>query len=286
MRRAIIKLTDACQMRCIYCVNADGGGKLARIPFQTLKDILAKFKPYEIEFTGGEPSYYFPSLLQAIKEAKKYSSFILVNSNLELLDEDKIHQLEQAGLSHIHFAIHALDPKVHRLVRGNPNADLNKVLKNVEYILQETQLKVIFEFVLMKSNLDELPKVYQYIVNLQHKYKDRIIGLEMQRLIPRGRASIKLAPSLEQQIKIIESLEKPKFLVETFCFGKRTSDRLLKKGFQIYPCDAGEKMFYFDITGKVLADNFSGYIISQSYKKFDPITNDKIRSFHCPFKGN
>ncbi len=286
MRRAIIKLTDACQMRCVYCVNADGGGKLAKISLQTLKGILARFRPDEIEFTGGEPSYYFSLLLQAIKEARKYSSFILANSNLELLDEDKIHQLEQTGLSHIHFAIHALDPNAHKLVRGNPNADLSKVLKNVEYILQKTKLKVIFEFVLMKLNLHELPKVYQYIVNLQHKYKDRIIGLEMQRLIPRGRASIKLAPSLEQQIKIIESLEKPEFLVETFCFGKKTSSRLLKKGFQIYPCDAGEKMFYFDITGKVLADNFSGYIISENYKKFNPITNGNIRNFHCPFKGN
>lgn len=285
MRRAVIKVIDTCQMRCIYCVNADGLDKLNKISLATIKGVLAKLKPKEVEFTGGEPSYDFKFLVQAIKEAKKYSSFIMINSNLELLDEEKIVELESVGLSHLHVAIHALDPQLHKIIRGNPNADINKVVKNIDFVLKQTSLKLIFEFVPMKVNLKELPKVYNYILGQRQKYGNRIVELEIGRLIPKGRATPKLAPSMEEEIKALKSLGKPQFLVELFCYDKTVLQRLLNSGLQVFPCDAGTEMFYFDTSGRIFADNFTGFLVSESYQDFDPTLARAKNSFVCPFRG-
>lgn len=281
MRRAIIKLTDTCQMGCIYCVNADGQIKTQQITPETFYDILAQFRPEEIEITGGEPAARFPLLLEAVKIAKLFSDFIMINTNMELLDEKRIKQLEEAGLSHLHFALHTLHPEMHKIIRGKPYADLAKVHTLIDYSLNQTHLKLIPEFVPMKVNFDEFPRVYEFIRQLRRIYGDRIVELEVGRLIPSGRANEEMAPSIEDLLPVFFSIGKPEYPVEVFCFGKKTASRLEQMGFQIYPCDAGSGMFYFELDGRVLGDNFSGAPVADNFKNFDPSSFGGIK---CPFR--
>lgn len=134
----------------------------------------------------------------------------------------------------------------------------------------------------MKINLLEFKKVYTYVLGLKRKYKEKVLELEIGRLIPKGRATKELAADMETEIKVLESIGKPKFMVEAFCYGKENSQRLLKSGYQIYPCDAGKEMFYFDTKGQVFSDNFSGFLMAKDYRNFDLKTKPY---FSCPFKG-
>lgn len=282
MRRAIIKLTDSCQLACVYCVNTDGLGKLATTNPDTIEDILARFKPKEIEFTGGEPAFHYQLLREAIKRAKKHSDFIMINTNLELLDLQRLKELERDGLSHLHFALHTTNPETHKQIRGNPHADINKVKTNIITALENTDLRLIAEYVPMTINLHDFSSVYDYIGELRKRFGGgRVLELEVGRLIPKGRANGVLTPSMEEQLTVLESIGKPTYPVEVFCFGRNNAKRLEKSGFQIYPCDAGEGMFYFDVDGRVLADNFSGFEMAKDFRKFEI---QKIPTMHCPFR--
>ncbi|MGC1374911.1 MAG: radical SAM protein [Anaerolineales bacterium] len=285
--RAIIKLTDRCQMNCIYCANNDGIAESGRMSLETLEDILTRFSPREVEYTGGEPSICFDFLIQAIERAKRITPFVMVNSNMELLNECKLKQLDSAGLTCVHLAIHTLTPGLHKSIRGNDRADIKKVLANIEYILNDTAMSLMFEFVPMISNLHEFKQVYEYILKKRRVFGDRITKLEVQRLILRGRAVKDLCTNIEDQISVIETIGHPQLPVELQCFGK-LSYSMKEKGFMIHQCGAGKENFYFDVQGKVLVDNFSGVVIKDNYKELDlhDVAQQKEPElFVCPLRG-
>jgi MoaA/NifB/PqqE/SkfB family radical SAM enzyme len=265
----------------VHCANTDGEGKLATTDLETIEQILTRFNPAEVEFTGGEPLTRQKLLLAAVAAARKRSDFVMINTNMELLDEQKLIELEKAGLTHIHFAVLALDPELHRAIRGKPFADIEKVKHNIEAVLEKTNLKVIAEFVPMKQNLHEFPAVYRYIGDLRKKHGERIVELEVGRLIPMGRAVNQLAPPLDEQFEVLESIGRPEYPVEVFCFGAKGTKRLANAGFVPYLCDAGEGMFYFNIDGSVLADNFSGVPMAKDFRSFRVSQRPPM---HCPFR--
>lgn len=281
MRRAIIKLTDKCQMHCIYCANDDGQNKNSQIVPTQVYDILNKFLPQEVEFTGGEPTIDFPLLVDSIKTAKLFSDFVMINTNLELINMLKIQQLERAGLSHIHFALHTMRPEIHKQLRGNEKAKVDTVLTNLNYILRESNLKIVVEFIPMNENYEELSHVYEYVNALSKQYPNRIDNLEIGRLIPIGRANQEMSPSIEKLIETFNVVKKDEIPIETFCFGKKYVDDLQRMGFSIHQCDVGNQMFYFEIDGSVIADNFTGIEISKNFLDFNPT---KFVGISCPFR--
>lgn len=281
IRRAIIKLTDTCQMQCIFCVNADGPQKHNVTSSDMTYDIFSRFRPQEIEITGGEPLSQLPLLIDTIQRAKLFTDFIMLNTNMELFTPEKMQQLEKAGLSHLHFAIHTLSPNNHKIMRGNPQARLHQVLTYVDYALRYTNLKLIPEFVPMSPNFHEFPKVYEYVKGLRDAFGERIVELEVGRLIPTGRAINQTAPSLDLLLEVLSSIGKPAFPVEIFCFGRKTSQQLERMGFRTYPCDAGTGMFYFELDGQVLGDNFTGSQVATDFRKFDPA---RFSGISCPFR--
>lgn len=270
-------------MNCVYCVNDDGQGKNGLIPLKIVSELINKYSPEEIEFTGGEPTINFDHLLKAVSIAKKKSSFIVCNSNLELLNGEKIRKLEKSGLTHLHFAFNTFDHKKYMIIRGNPEAELNKVLTNIEILLKETKIFLISEFIPMKINIRELPIVYEYFSKIRKKYGERMKEMEVGRLIIGGRASKDLLPSKKDEIKVFKLIEKTQLPLVFFCYGPKINRVIKKLGFQIYPCAAGKEMFYFDTEGKVFADNFSGYLLLDNFQKFDQTDNPKSKSFVCPY---
>lgn len=283
MRRAIVKVDESCQMNCIYCANRDGATKKGAITIPSLYDILNLFHPKEVELTGGEPAFNFDLLLQSAKTAKQFTDFIMMNSNMELLNPERLKILEKAGLSHLHFALHAMDPEVHKIVRGKQKADIDKVLGVIKAALQHTNLKLIVEYIPMNFNLDEYPKVYEYVRQLRQEYGERIEELEIGRLIPVGRAQDNpIIPNMDEVIAKLASIGKPEFPVEVFCFGPATK-RLVQLGYKEYECDAGQGMYYFELNGRVLADNFSGVEVAHNYRGFEP---EKFKGIQCAFRSN
>ena len=119
-----ISVTDACNLRCKYCVVS------SNIPFlkpenlmsyeeiEKIIDIFVSFGIDRLRITGGEPLVR-PGLLEFIKRIKiKYPKLkILMTTNGLLLQKHAL-ELIQSGIETLNVSIDTLDPKKFRSITG------------------------------------------------------------------------------------------------------------------------------------------------------------------------
>ena len=130
-----ISVTDRCNLRCIYCMPAEGVPPVAREQVLSYEEILA-FTRYavsrgisKVRLTGGEPLVRkgitgLVSSLAAVEGIKD----LAMTTNGILLTE-MAHELKEAGLHRLNISLDTLDPgKYRQLTRGG---DLNKVLQGI-----------------------------------------------------------------------------------------------------------------------------------------------------------
>lgn len=149
-----IAVTDRCNLRCFYCMPAEG------IVYEPKKDLLSYeeitrlltvlgslgFK--KVRFTGGEPFLRkdFIQLLEHTAEIDAYKS-IHITSNGTLLQKH-IRKLKQLGITKINLSIDSLDKeRFHKITRRN---DFEKVMQTF-HMLIENGFKVKLNAVIMKG---------------------------------------------------------------------------------------------------------------------------------------
>lgn len=131
-----ISLTDRCNLRCVYCMPAEGID--FRPPEELLRDdellllvrIAAEFGVTKVRLTGGEPTVR-PAIVDLVREISKIPGVrdLAMTTNgilLEYLAED----LARAGLRRVNVSVDTLDPeKFRRITRGGR---LERVLAGIE----------------------------------------------------------------------------------------------------------------------------------------------------------
>lgn len=149
-----IAVTDRCNLRCFYCMPAEG------IVYEPKKDLLSYeeitrllkvlgglgFK--KVRFTGGEPFLRkdFIQLLEHTAEIDAYES-IHITSNGTLLQKH-IPKLMEMGITKINLSIDSLDKeRFHKITRRN---DFEKVMRTF-HMLIENGFKVKLNAVIMKG---------------------------------------------------------------------------------------------------------------------------------------
>ncbi len=147
-----IAVTDRCNLRCFYCMPAEG------IPYEPKQHLLS----YEeitrvlrvlgglgfrkVRFTGGEPFLRkdFMQLLENTAGLPDYDS-IHITSNGTLLQKH-IPRLKQLGITKINLSIDSLDPeRFHKITRRN---DFDKVMRTFA-LLVENGFKIKLNAVIM-----------------------------------------------------------------------------------------------------------------------------------------
>ncbi|NHF59875.1 GTP 3',8-cyclase MoaA [Flavobacteriaceae bacterium TP-CH-4] len=165
-----IAVTDRCNLRCFYCMPANG------IPYEPKKhllsyeeiirllDVLGGLGFKKVRFTGGEPFLRkdFIKLLEKTVELGVYDS-IHITSNGTLLQKH-ITRLKELGISKINLSIDSLDPeRFHQITRRN---DFEKVWQTF-HMLVEHGFQIKLNAVIMHGintqdiiSLAELAKAY------------------------------------------------------------------------------------------------------------------------------
>jgi len=86
-----------------------------------------------------------------------------MQTNGFLLNEKLIDKLDKAGLSRINMSIEALDPSFQRRSREIDHYNIGKVLRNAEYIAQNTDIDLLIAPVWLPGiNTDEMPKLIEF----------------------------------------------------------------------------------------------------------------------------
>jgi len=136
-----ISLTDRCDLRCVYCMSADGiSNKLTRDDVMSLEDVaqFARIACEEgikyIRLTGGEPLVRL-GIVDLVKELAQIPQLedLSMTSNGQLFVK-YADELKSAGLSRVTFSMDSTDPETYKkLSRGG---DLQKVYEAIDRALE------------------------------------------------------------------------------------------------------------------------------------------------------
>ena len=165
-----IAVTDRCNLRCFYCMPAEGipyepkAHLLSYEEITRLLKVLGELGFQKVRFTGGEPFLRkdFMRLLEKTAELEAYKS-IHITSNGTLL-QNHIPKLKELGITKINLSIDSLNKeRFHKITRRD---DFDKVIQTF-HMLIDNGFKIKLNAVIMKGintqdiiSLAELAKDY------------------------------------------------------------------------------------------------------------------------------
>lgn len=155
-----IAVTDRCNLRCFYCMPAEGipydpkSHLLSYEEITRLLRVLGGLGFRKVRFTGGEPFLRkdFMQLLENTASLEDYSS-IHITSNGTLLQKH-IPRLKQLGITNINLSIDSLDrERFHTITRRD---DFEKVMQTF-HLLLDNGFKVKLNAVIMHGvNVEDI----------------------------------------------------------------------------------------------------------------------------------
>ena len=168
LKKLYIEPTSSCNLQCITCVRQQwpdlADNEMSMELFENLLDQMKSFPNLKRVHLGGfgEPLAHSQSL-EIIRKLSEAGYQVSMNTNGTMVNKEVAAALIDARLHSIYFSVDAVDEDVFRKIRVN--AKLDDVtgnmlqLRKMKEDLQIYQPKVGLEFVLMRSNMDQLPRL-------------------------------------------------------------------------------------------------------------------------------
>lgn len=151
-----ISVTDRCNLRCTYCMPAEGVVKFSHrdiLSFEEIVNVIEvgiKFGVTKIRLTGGEPLVRkdILQLVSMIAQHKEITDFGLTTNGIYL--EEQAQALKNSGLMRVNVSLDAMNPEKYRkITRGG---DINKVLRGIKAAQSAGLNPVKINCVVMKSS--------------------------------------------------------------------------------------------------------------------------------------
>lgn len=120
-KRAIISITDECNLRCVHCYNANNRGQLeSKTEWinEKFAQSLQKLGIQHVGLTGGEPLMRWDSLISYIRLFKKHGFYVVITTNGTLLNSEKLDELTKEGSDLIQISLDGAYPETHDAIRG------------------------------------------------------------------------------------------------------------------------------------------------------------------------
>ncbi len=167
-----VRATTVCNLHCTFCSTA-AGPKMHPVNYEIevnylldwIKEVIRLKECNEIEInidSTGEPTAY-PQLVELVKGVKSFPEVKVVSmqTNGSLLTEEKVKQLESAGLNRINLSIHALNEELAKQLMGNEHYSLKKV-EDIAKTVSKSKIQLNLTPVLLPGvNDKEIPKLIQ-----------------------------------------------------------------------------------------------------------------------------
>lgn len=163
-RRAVfeylrISVTDRCNLRCVYCMPAEGVPKLSHDDVLRYEEILAIARAavaegvFRIRLTGGEPLVRkgLSGLISSLREIPGLRDLALTTNGILLADQAE--GLKKAGLTRVNVSLDSLRPdRFTALTRGG---DLQTVLTGIDKALEAGLNPVKINVVIVPGTNDD-----------------------------------------------------------------------------------------------------------------------------------
>jgi uncharacterized Fe-S cluster-containing radical SAM superfamily enzyme len=201
-----IKPLTLCNLKCKYCFVSSGDYKTNFIVdpnylIKKIKEIVNSKGNYDIEihFAPYGEILLYPNLFELIKEIWKIKGIetISLQTNGLLLNEEIIHQLEEAKVTRINVSLNSLSVEKANYLCNTKNYDLNKLLKNISRLLNNTINVLLAPVWFPGENDKEIEEIIKFVKELREKdySKKKIqIGIQKYLIYKTGRKLKKIRP--------------------------------------------------------------------------------------------
>ncbi len=134
-----VSVTDRCNLRCQYCMPADGVGSIGHAGILSLEDIAhlirigAELGIRKVRLTGGEPLVRknISQLINYIREIKEIDDIAITTNGL--LFAPLADEMKAAGLNRVNFSLDSLIAEKFKYITRT--GDLNVVIESIEKAL-------------------------------------------------------------------------------------------------------------------------------------------------------
>lgn len=159
-----IHLLRPCNQQCIMCLP-QGKFPAQVLPFERFVSLFEQIRPVaeHITLIGGEPLMY-PQIGEVLDLLAEHPIAVTMNTNATLLSPKLIPRLLSLHELHLKCSIDAATPETYLRVRGKDTFE--RVSRNVrafsDVIAGDPSMRLIFVFVVMRENLDEVLPYIDY----------------------------------------------------------------------------------------------------------------------------
>ncbi|MFH0771771.1 MAG: radical SAM protein [Candidatus Omnitrophota bacterium] len=181
-------ITDACNFRCRHCYQSGFSGD-SELGLADLIKVYGNIisgsedKKIAISLTGGEPLLkkdFFDLLYYLDKQPN--TDELSVISNASLIDEAALKRLNAAKkMRRVKISLDAATARTNDAIRKFGAFDM--IMKKISLIKEKSDLELVLMFTVMRSNLYELPVLFQLCRDLN------VDGLMIERFIPLGQSA-------------------------------------------------------------------------------------------------
>jgi len=168
-----IRPTSVCCLNCVFCSTDLGTNPKTRVTeylvdseylIEWAKEI-AKFKgnyKLQMHIDFGEPTTYpeLIDLVQGLKEIKG-AEVVSMETKALLLNEEKLDELVEVGLSRINLSLDSLDPKLGKKLTGTESYDTTRIKELAGNISKRVDLLIAPVWV-PGLNDEEIPKIIEF----------------------------------------------------------------------------------------------------------------------------
>ncbi|MGD2028555.1 MAG: 12,18-didecarboxysiroheme deacetylase [Desulfobacterales bacterium] len=156
-------ITRRCNLKCVHCYahakNIAVDSELSTIEGKNLLDDLAAFGVPVILFSGGEPLTR-KDLPELAAYAVKKGMRAVISTNGTLITPQKAQTLKKIGLSYVGISLDGME-EINDRFRGVKGA-FRSALEGIENC-KKAGIKVGLRFTINKSNVAEIPKIFQLL---------------------------------------------------------------------------------------------------------------------------
>jgi len=160
-----LEITSNCNLNCEYCHNLEYSNRKDDMTteeiIRLISDIATQYDINKILLTGGEPLVK-KGLSKIIKHITSLGIKADLVTNGTLLTEDRIRELEEAGLKRIRISIDELGDTSKLRSNENPNSLWDTAKK----VAKDSSIEVCIHTVCSPSNVENLFDVYQKVLEV------------------------------------------------------------------------------------------------------------------------
>ena len=214
-------------------------------------------------------------LIDIIKFTVSLGIDVQLNTNGAFIDSNYIDELDSAGLKILHFSFDSLKESTFLYLRGIKNRSIYiRTKKNIEYAVTKKNIKTYIEPTITKYNINEILDIYNYALNIG------VDVVEIQPLLPFGRADMEIMPNLNDLSKLVDKLlecENIKTKIKFWCLYIKLCDSNKNLLEHYVGCKCAFETIYISVNGDIFpcgfAQNISGACVGNIFKSKGLISN-------------